>query len=385
VHALVVMSDTGGGHRALSRAIAAGVEQALGGRATIVDPFAATERGPVRRLTRLYGPTVRRAPWLYGFAFALTDDAARYGWLVRRLAGPLTARIAAIVADERPDVVVFAHPLAVQPGMDALDLLAARQGRRPADATMLADLVTVHESWIDRRVGRYFAATDEVVAALRRRGVSDGRLSLTGLPVGPCFGRIAEPRESIRRRLRLIPERTTALLLAGGEGGGPVVETVTCLSRALPDLQIAVVCARNARLRRRLEEYCLPPEVRVFGFVENMSELMQAADLVITKGGPQTIAETLAAGRPLIVTDLLPGQEQGNGAFVVRRGAGYLALTLPDVLAATRRLVDDPPTRRRLAAAARAAGGPEAATRVARELAALVQPLGAGRPPAPCG
>jgi 1,2-diacylglycerol 3-beta-galactosyltransferase len=374
------MSDTGGGHRALSRAIQAGVEQQLGGHATIVDPFATTERGPVRRLTRLYGPTIRRAPSLYGLAFALTDDPARYRWLVGRIAGPLTERIAAIVAEERPATVVFAHPLAVQPGMTALELVAARHGWRPADATMLAELVTIHTSWIDDRVGRYFAGTDEVAAALRRAAVPESRVALTGLPVGPLFGRIVESPEEVRRRLRLIPDRTTALLLAGGEGSGPVVETVTRLSRALPELQLIVVCGRNVHLRQRLEEYCLRPEVRVLGFVENMPELMHAADFVITKGGPQTIAETLAAGKPMIVTHLLPGQEQGNGAFVVRRGAGYLGLTLPDVLAATRRLVQDAPTRQRLAAAARAAGRPEAAGLVARELAGLVERAAAARP-----
>ncbi|HEY3082452.1 MAG TPA: glycosyltransferase [Chloroflexota bacterium] len=373
------MADTGGGHRALSRAIAAGIEDELGGRATIVDPFATTRRGPVRRLTRLYGPTIRRAPSLYGLAFALTDDPSRYRWLVDRAAGPLTDHIAEILLEEHPDAVVFAHPLAVQPGMNALERVAATQGRRPVAATMLAELVTIHTSWIDRRVQRYFAGTDEVATALRRAGIPDQRTSLTGLPVGPLFGRIAEPVPDARRRLRLIPDRTTALLLAGGEGSGPVVETVTRLSRALPDLQLVVVCGRNARLRQRLEEYCLPPEVRVLGFVENMPELMHAADFVITKGGPQSIAEALAAGKPMIVTHLLPGQEQGNGAFVVRRGAGYLGLTLPDVLAATRRLVHDAPTRQRLAAAARAAGRPEAAGRVARELAAMVERNAAAR------
>jgi UDP-N-acetylglucosamine:LPS N-acetylglucosamine transferase len=257
--------------------------------------------------------------------------------------------------------------------MNALDRVAARDGHRPVDATMLAELVTIHTSWIDRRVRRYFAATDEVVAALRRAGTPPERVALTGLPVGPLFGRIAEPARDLRLRLRLIPDRPTALLLAGGEGSGPVVETVTRLSRALPELQQIVVCGRNARLRRRLEEYCLPPEVHVLGFVENMPELMHAADFVITKGGPQSIAEVLASGKPMIITHLLPGQEEGNGAFVVRRGAGYLALTLPDVLAATRRIVLDAPTRERLAAAARAAGRPDAAAHVAHELGALVE------------
>jgi len=220
-------------------------------------------------------------------------------------------------------------------------------------------------------VSRYFAATDEVVGALRAHGVPPGRVQLTGLPVGHQFGAIEESPEETRRRLRLIANRTTALVLAGGEGSGRLAELVPRLTAVLPDLQLVVVCGRNERLRRGLAGYGLPPTVRVLGFVDNMHELMHAADFVLTKGGPQTIAETLASGRPVVVTELLPGQERGNGAYVVRRGAGYLALTVPDVLAASRRLASDEAERRRLAVAARQLGPRSAAANVADALRAL--------------
>ena len=100
---------------------------------------------------------------------------------------------------------------------------------------------------------------------------------------------------------------------------------VPALARAMPDLQLVVVCGRNEKLYRALDGYGLPPTVRVLGFVDNVAELMEVADFVLTKGGPQSLSETLAAGRPAVIFDLLPGQERGNGAYVARRTAQGLS------------------------------------------------------------
>jgi 1,2-diacylglycerol 3-beta-galactosyltransferase len=373
VRLLIVMSDVGGGHRALSRAIAAKWESDAGGPAAIVDVLTEPGIGAAHWIAKGYGPTIRHARFVYAGIFRLTDATSRMNALNRVLGSRLARHTADVIAEHDPDVVAFAHPFTVIPGYDALELLQTERGRRPADAVMVADLVNFHASWVDARASRYLAATAEAAALLRRHGIPDGKIVETGLPVGPQFGHVGATPAEVRARLRLSPSKTTALLLSGGDGSGPVREITTLLSRALPELQLVVVCGRNQRLKVELEQLCLPPAVHVVGFVENMPELMHAADFVITKGGPQTIVEVLVSGRPSIITDLLPGQEQGNGAYVTRRGAGYLALTRPDVLAATRRLFDDPALRARLGEAARAAARPDAAGNVVGELAALAR------------
>lgn len=370
MHALILMSDTGGGHRALSRAIANALE-ASGNQATILDPFATTRPDAARSLLGAYGRVIRAAPRLYGLAFDLTDDRRRFELAYRLLGSPVVQRARRLIDQTRPDAVVFTHALAVRPGLDALATVGAE--RRIPSVAMVTELATVHAAWTDGRVARYLAATDEVARALAARGVSDDCIArLPGLPVGPRFGRIEESPIDLRRRLRLLPDATTALVLAGGEGAGPVEQMVPALACALPELQLAVVCGRNERLRRSLDGHGLPPTVRVLGFVDNVAELMHASDFVLTKGGPQSLSETLAAGRPAVVFDLLPGQERGNGAYVVRRGAGVLALTLPDALAAARRLTSDPALRVRVGAAASEIGGRDAADGAARELRRVI-------------
>src|SRR5690349_6196417 len=143
------MSDTGGGHRSLSRAIASAVE-ADGGRAAIVDPFQAGRTHVVGALMGAYGRLIRTAPHLYGLAFDLTNSVDRFEAVYRLLGGPTVARARAALGAARPDVVVFTHALAVRPGLDALAAL----GLVAPTVAMVTELATVHASWIDRRLTR---------------------------------------------------------------------------------------------------------------------------------------------------------------------------------------------------------------------------------------
>jgi 1,2-diacylglycerol 3-beta-galactosyltransferase len=72
----------------------------------------------------------------------------------------------------------------------------------------------------------------------------------------------------------------------------------------------------------------------VLGFVDNMPELMRAADLLVSKAGPGAIGEALATGVPIVLTSYLPGQETENVSFVTETGIGRYA-PQPDLLLET--------------------------------------------------
>ncbi|HEY6409070.1 MAG TPA: glycosyltransferase, partial [Ktedonobacteraceae bacterium] len=79
--------------------------------------------------------------------------------------------------------------------------------------------------------------------------------------------------------------------------------------------------------------------VKVFGFVQNMPEMMRASDVIITKAGPGTINEALACGLPMILSGYVPGQEEGNVDFVLKNDVGILAHDSIELVDGLRRLV----------------------------------------------
>jgi len=88
-----------------------------------------------------------------------------------------------------------------------------------------------------------------------------------------------------------------------------------------------------ASLQRMRAKLHVPAQI--FGFVQNMPEMMHASDVIVTKAGPGTISEALACHLPIVLSGYVPGQEEGNIDYVVDSGVGMLALnprTLVDAL-----------------------------------------------------
>jgi UDP-N-acetylglucosamine:LPS N-acetylglucosamine transferase len=68
-------------------------------------------------------------------------------------------------------------------------------------------------------------------------------------------------------------------------------------------------------MRYQQSEWHVP--TRIYNFVDNMPQFMHAADGIICKAGGLIVTESLACGLPLLLVDVLPGQEEGNADLVV--------------------------------------------------------------------
>jgi 1,2-diacylglycerol 3-beta-galactosyltransferase len=357
--ALIAFSDTGGGHRSLSSAVAYAL-RARGVDVRMEDLFLDSRPGLAYRITRLYPFFVRHLPAIYGAVFHLTNHPAVYRPIVRLLGRRTRQRARALLASHQPDVVLSAHSLC------ASALLDARDGSgRPPLISLTAEFVTVHTSWVDERIDGFMAASPQALESLRRQGVSPERIRLTGMPVGHQFGRVTDSPASIRLTLGLEPDRFTVLLAGGGEGFGALDRLAAAIDASDLGAQLIVVCGRDDALRGRLEARRYRRPVRVLGFVDNMPELLHASTVLVGKGGPTTIAEALTAGRPVMVTSVVPGQEEGNDRWIEAAGAGVYTPTRDRLLRALDRLERDPEYLAQLSAAARDHSFADAAERVA--------------------
>jgi UDP-N-acetylglucosamine:LPS N-acetylglucosamine transferase len=114
-----------------------------------------------------------------------------------------------------------------------------------------------------------------------------------------------------------------------------------------------------------------PPSVRIEGFVDNMEIWMRAADILVTKAGPNSVAEAFIAGLPLVLYTALPGQEEGNVAYVVENGAGIWAPIPRHAAQAVAHLLADSEARLAMAARSSALANPQATEEIARDLWSL--------------
>jgi len=326
--ALLLISDTGGGHRSAANAIVAALQEP-GAREpfeTRIEDVAAHCAFPLTQLGLGYSMALRYAPPLYGALYYATNGRRRYRALVRFCEPLYRERLRDLFISYRPDVIVSVHPLLNHAAMRARD--DAHMQHVPV-ITVITDLGKVHESWLVPNVDAVVVPAREVYQRALSRAVPTRRLHLLGHPIHPKFDDVTGSKASLRAQLNLPGEKTpVVMLMAGGEGGGKLLSTALALAKAKLPIELVVVCGRNEPLETRLRELArsLPTPMHVLGFTDKIPEYFRAVDLLVTKAGPGTLAEANAVQLPVIVYDYVPGQERGNVDFVRRNGLGLIAL-----------------------------------------------------------
>jgi UDP-N-acetylglucosamine:LPS N-acetylglucosamine transferase len=332
------ISDTGGGHRTGAVAIDAALDRLIGSGATrhIIDILASTGIPLIRDAPDLYDQLSTRWLPVYDLMFQLTDGRHRVDALTQFVYLSAHRNIVRVLEATRPDLVVSVHPL-----VNRLIGNARRTYRLSFRfVTVVTDLVTVHAAWADPDAELCIVPTREAYDLFRARGFPAEKLVQSGFPVHPKFAAYAGSRREARARLGIDLDQFTLLVTSGGVGSGQLRDLVLDLDRIYPGQQLMVVTGKNAALRQELLSLGLRPSIHIYGFVDNMEELMAASDIIITKAGPGTLMEALVMRRPVIVTEAVGMQERGNIDFVLNHELGFFCPTRDRIVPAIADLMD---------------------------------------------
>ncbi|OAY78544.1 putative monogalactosyldiacylglycerol synthase 2, chloroplastic, partial [Ananas comosus] len=328
---LVLMSDTGGGHRASAEAIRDAFRLEFGDEYQVFVKDLGKEYGgwPLNDMERSYKFMLRHAR-LWKVAFHGTSPRWVHCIYLAALAAFYAKKVVAGLMEYSPDIIVSVHPLMQHIPLWVLKWQSLQQS--VPFVTVVTDLNTCHPTWFHTSVTRCYCPSQEVAKRALFEGLDPSQIRVFGLPIRPSFCRAVLNKGDLRKELEMDPHLPAVLLMGGGEGMGPVEETALALDEALYDYeldrpvgQIVVICGRNQALRSTLEstEWTVPVKVR--GFESQMERWMGACDCIITKAGPGTITEALIRGLPIILNDFIPGQEVGNVPYVVDNGAGVFS------------------------------------------------------------
>jgi 1,2-diacylglycerol 3-beta-galactosyltransferase len=328
VRLLFLIGDTGGGHRSAAKAVAQALDRACPGSFSLYlcDPL----RGPyaprrLRWIVGLYGPAIRTAPWLWGMLWHAYGAPRVGGRLRRRLVSLAYVSVARAVSAWRPAVIVAFHAMTAEPAARARD----RSPGLPPVITVITDLITAHPSWRYAGVDRIIVPSAAVAELCARDGMPEGHYVETGLPVAAefCQPPASAPERHARQQALGLRGRFLVVLTGGAEGSGGMYRRTVAILGQVENVDVAVICGRNQRLRRRLTRLAerAGGRLTVHGFVDNMADWLRCADVVVGKAGPGTIAEATCCAAPLVLTSYVPGQEEGNAEFVVQAGAGRYA------------------------------------------------------------
>jgi hypothetical protein len=199
--------------------------------------------------------------------------------------------------------------------------------------------------WIEPIKEQYvIAGTEKAAEQARVMGHDDAHVFLTsGMILRPDFYVQDETDPvALRKEMGLREGLTTAIVLFGGHGSKVMYDITEKLDAAHLPLQLILICGRNEELAAKLRARQWKLPVHVIGFTKEVHKLMRAADFLIGKPGPGSIAESMVRKLPVLIECnawTLP-QERYNAEWVQEKGVGIVLKSFADVADGVKRMLD---------------------------------------------
>ena len=314
---LILSENFGSGHTKAAKAIKEGINYFHPDWSINIIEVGAYLHPKINKLiTTLYSKMLNHSPILWKYIYYKNKDRMtkpQFNFILHRF---VYANLLKLILEYKPDVIITTHPF---PGLIVSRL--KRMGLNIPLHTVITDY-GIHGFWVSKEVDYYYVSSQKIRDILFNFGIENRQIFVTGIPTHPKFWR-KNDRTEIRSKLGLknIP---TILLMGGGDGLGVNSGILDVLYKYCEKVQIIIVTGHNKKLYKRINKNLsnYADNIHVYGFVDNIDELMDAADLLITKPGGITSSEALNKGLPMILLKAIPGQEEDNADFIQEHNFG---------------------------------------------------------------
>ena len=352
--------DAGGGHRASANALLAAAEQE--GRpwrfriVNIQEVFSSLDlwrRVTGHSIEQTYNELIRAQRTRF-----LVPTLRVLQFLIRRLRGPLSRRMARALREAPAALVV-----SLAPNFNAVLRDAVRQA---SPGTSFFVLLTDYADfprhfWIEPGIDRVIVGSDHAAEQARAAGIPQDRITRTsGMVLHPRFYAGGGPAagEGARRELGIPEGAFVVMELFGGKGSAEMVPLSQGLLGQSAEWHVIAVCGDNPPLLEDLTRIASESGGRLhpLGFTKRIADYLAASDVLVTKPGPGSLAEAFQQGLPVVVNcnaRTIP-QERFNAELVRTHGLGRVVATVEEMPAAVAEMRGDPAAWERIRANVRA-------------------------------
>ena len=215
-----------------------------------------------------------------------------------------------LLREEKPDIVISLHPCFV----GSIIKILKKTEHTPFYVVVL-DPVKHSSLWRDKRTDLTFLPVAETKDSFIKEGFKEDSLVQCGFPL--TFSSPTKKRNFNDKRRLLFVNPSQRSLKKTRE----LIEVAFAF-----DVEIDVITGSDFKLKKYLEKHLSKnTRINIYGYVDDMNYRLNNSDIVLTKAGPNIMFEAIAAATPIILTGHLPGQEDKNYTYVLKRGYGYKA------------------------------------------------------------
>ncbi|MDM5335637.1 glycosyltransferase [Ureibacillus composti] len=313
---LIISSDiTGHGHKSITESLCEKVQTDQEVRIFVVDGFSLGRR-LLLKIGQSYGPITRNSENLWKMIWKLS--ALKPHLVDNFIELLIRENFLKLLEDVKPDIILSVHP---NFNGSILNILEKQNIKIPF-FTLIADLVNIFPLWADKRANCIISPTFEAQNKCIEFGIPDEKIKVSGFPVRSRFF----PKSYKPQKFYSEGQSLTCLIMSGGEGVGNMKKIAENLLKNF-DCKVKIVAGKNVKLKNKLEmslKSKYGDRVEIYGFTQNIQDLMLTSDIAFTRGSPNVMFEAIATNTPLIITGALPGQEEDNPTFAEKFNLGVV-------------------------------------------------------------
>lgn len=318
---LILSASYGGGHNQVARALTEAIQMQDPSMNVITIDYCDLLLPFISRLSQFsYYQSMRCFPVGvgYGIYYQATGKIATDSFWQRWMNNLGYSELTALIERLNPRIVISTFPI---PSGVLSQMKESGVLKVPA-ITVITD-ICVHNQWIHPYTDLYIVGDQEVADGLVERGVSRGKIAVTGIPILPSFSQNFD-LEQIRQEFEIKPKEKVILFMGGSQGLFMTTRFSQIFDSLDNNTKVIIITGSNTELYEKLKNSLSSSKVKIMNYVEKMAGLMQLADVLITKCGGITVSEALATGLPMIIYKPMPGQEAMNADYLWRHRAAII-------------------------------------------------------------
>lgn len=263
-----------------------------------------------------YLKALKKTPSIYGKLFEYSDNDEGVSNLTQIFNDLLSKKIINLIEDYSPDIIVCTHFFPLE-----MVSILKRKGRLKVPIVAIITDYAPHSIWFYDYIDAYIIPHEDFVQDLIEKGISKDTIYPYGIPINEEFIQIVDQKEC-RKSLGLDADKLTLLLMGGGLGMGNIKPIFEQLAFSNLPVQLIACTGSNIKLRNQLLDISSRCNKRtlIYDYTDNVSTLMSACDILISKPGGLTITESINKHKPIIITSAIPGHEERNADYLLNNG-----------------------------------------------------------------
>jgi processive 1,2-diacylglycerol beta-glucosyltransferase len=336
---LILSCSTGEGHNSAAKAIMDSLV-AKGAECEFIDPICFKSEKRMKTVSALYNNLIRKAPWFFGIIYKLGEiyDFLHLPSPVAYANSKYSEPFSNYIEEKGFDAVVSTQLFAMQ----AMVAVRKKHGVEIPVYCVMTDYTVIPFHKDTKTLDLQFASTEKGKNTLVKKGFSEDRICVSGIPVNPKFN-IDMTKSEAKIKLGIPENKKVITILSGGAGCGNMVRLCKKMDKALDaEHLICVLPGKNEKLKSKLEkEFGKNEKVKVVGFTKDTHIYMKASEVVLSKPGGLTSTEIAVANRPFVHLKAIPGCESYNIKYFTASGLSLPGKTINSAVKQTLRLLND--------------------------------------------